>query len=271
MMQAYKILAIQPNQQMTTPDQIEYLNINNIYNIDCLEGMKRIKDKSIDMILCDPPYGCTSNSWDCKLPIMELWDTYNRIIKDDGVIALTAQGSFSAELILSNRKYYRYTLIWQKTHPKGFLNAKRMPLRSHEDILIFYKSLPTYNPQKTKDKPDQHKCRTNGDGKNYGKFDRTNTTLINHGDRYPTSVIKISNGNNKSLHPTQKPVELFEYLIKTYTNEGDTVLDNCMGSGTTAIACINNNRNYIGFENNKCYFDVSINRINDHASSLTNR
>jgi site-specific DNA-methyltransferase (adenine-specific) len=235
--------------------------LNRIYNEDCLEGMKDIPDGSVDMILCDLPYGTTQNKWDSIIPLGELWEQYNRIIKDDGAMVFTGQGLFSANLIKSNEQYFRYALIWEKTKAGGFLNAKRMPLQAHEDMLVFYKKLPTYNPQMIEGKPYTKKSVTNGDGKNYGKFDRVGAININSGTRYPRSVIKVSNDNHGSLHPTQKPVALFEYLIKTYTNEGETVLDNCIGSGTTAIACINTNRNYIGFELDKHYCDIANERV----------
>ena len=237
------------------------LEINKIYNMDCLEGMKKIEDKSIDMILCDLPYGTTHNKWDSVIPLDKVWEQYNRIIKDSGAMVFTGQGLFSVNLIKSNEQYYRYTLIWEKTKAGGFLNAKRMPLQAHEDILVFYKKLPTYNPQMIEGKPYTKKAVTNGDGKNYGKFDRVGTININNGTRCPRSVIKISNDNHGSLHPTQKPIELFEYLIKTYTNEGELVLDNCMGSGTTAVACINTKRNFIGFETDTTYCDLANKRI----------
>ena len=239
------------------------LEINKIYNEDCLEGMKRIPDKSIDMILCDLPYGTTRNKWDCIIPLEPLWKQYTRIIKGNGAIVLTGQAAFTASLIVSNPKAYRYSLVWEKTKAGGFLSAKRMSLQAHEDICVFYKKLPSYNPQMSKGEPYKITARTNGDGKNYGAFNRVGTTTINDGTRYPRSVIKIPNSNNNSLHPTQKPVALFEYLIRTYTNDSETVLDNCMGSGTTAIACINTNRNYIGFELDKNYYDIANKRIEE--------
>ena len=229
--------------------------------MDCLDGMKLIPDKSVDMILCDLPYGTTHNKWDSILPFDKLWLEYERVIKDCGAMIFTGQGLFTVNLIKSNENHYRYTIIWEKTKAGGFLNAKRMPLQAHEDIAVFYKKLPTYNPQMENGKPYVKKAVTNGDGRNYGKFDRVGATNVNKGLRYPRSVIKISNDNHGSLHPTQKPVELFEWLIKTYTNEGETVLDNCMGSGTTAIACINTNRNYIGFELSEEYCKIAEERI----------
>jgi len=225
--------------------------------------MRRIEDKSIDMILCDLPYGTTHNKWDGVLPFNKLWMEYERIIKDHGAMVFTGQGLFTVNLIKSNESHYRYTIIWEKTKAGGFLNAKRMPLQAHEDIAIFYKKLPTYNPQMESGKPYIKKAVTNGDGRNYGKFDRVGIVNANEGQRYPRSVIKISNDNHNSLHPTQKPVELFEWLIKTYTNVGETVLDNCMGSGTTAVAAINTKRNYIGFELDTTYWEIANNRIQD--------
>jgi site-specific DNA-methyltransferase (adenine-specific) len=176
-------------------------------------------------------------------------------------MVFTGQSLFSIDLIVSNKKDYRYTMIWEKTKAGGFLNAKRMPLQAHEDIIVFYKKLPTYNPQMTVGKPYTKKSVTNGDGKNYGNFDRVGTVKVNDGVRYPRSVIKIANDNHGSLHPTQKPVALFEYLIKTYTNEGDLVLDNCIGSGTTGVACKKTNRSFIGIELDENYFNIAKERI----------
>jgi site-specific DNA-methyltransferase (adenine-specific) len=254
---------------------VKILELNKIYNEDCIgeNGMCFIPDKSVDMILCDLPYGTTQNKWDNIIPFESLWKEYNRVIKDNGAMIFTGQSLFSVNLIKSNEKYYRYTLIWEKTKAGGFLNAKRMPLRAHEDIIVFYKKLPTYNPQMVEGKSYIKKAITNGDGKNYGKFDRVGTININKGMRYPRSVIKISNDNHGSLHPTQKPVALFEYLIKTYTNKGEIVLDNCMGSGTTAIACMNTKRNYIGFEwcpddPHDTYFKLANKRIEEHLDNI---
>lgn len=241
------------------------LELNKIYNEDCLEGMKNISDKSIDMILADLPYGVTAqNKWDVIIPFEPLWKQYDRIIKDNGAIVLTATKPFSSLLITSNPKMFRYDLIWRKNKSTGFLNANRMPLRAHEEILIFYKKLPTYNPQKTTGhKPVNSFTKHTSDGDNYGK---TKTRISGGGqtDRHPTSVLDINVINNDApdkFHPTQKPVELFEWLIKSYTSEGDLVLDNVMGAGTTAIACLNTNRNYIGFELNKEYYDLANERV----------
>ena len=246
--------------------------INKVHLGDCLELMKDIPDGSIDMILCDLPYGSTAFKWDVVIPFDKLWDQYKRIIKENGAIVLTAQQPFATDLINSNRKLFRYEIIWEKTMKLGFLNANKMPLRGHENILIFYKKLPTYNPQKTQTGKarnrnvkliNQTKSRYAG----YNNFRSVST--IDDGSRYPHSVVKFSNWNgsgfvknkNPGIHPTQKPVDLFEWLIKTYSNEGDLVLDNCSGSGTTAIACIRNNRNYICIEKEEKYYLDSLNRI----------
>lgn len=232
--------------------------------------MKNISDKSVDMVLCDLPYGVTTrNKWDTVIPFNLLWEEYKRIIKDNGVICLFGQGMFTAKLMISNTEMWRYNLIWHKTQPTGFLNANRMPLRNHEDICVFYKQLPTYNPQKTtghtrKVSSAEHKknCKVTT---NYGEH---NLKSYDSTERYPTSVITYSKDIQKTaLHPTQKPVALLEYLVKTYTNENETVLDNCMGSGSTGVACINTNRNFIGMELNEEYFKIAKDRIEKTINS----
>ena len=234
------------------------LDLNKIYNEDCLEGMKRIDDKSIDMILCDLPYGMTYNKWDTVIPLDRLWKQYKRVIKDNGAIVLTASQPFASELICSNRKLFRYEWIWEKENSTNFLNAKKNPLKKHENILVFYKKLPVYNPQMSKGKP-YTAVRKEKPSLNYYKNQKMAKT-VSDGERYPISIIKFSRDKEK-LHPTQKPVALFEYLIRTYTNERETVLDNCMGSGTTAIACLNTNRNFIGFELDEEYWKIANERI----------
>lgn len=236
-----------------------------LYQGDCLEVMKQIPDKSVDMILCDLPFGTTQNSWDKKLDLNKLFQEYERIVKSGGVIALFSQMPFSSDLVQANRKHFRYEWIWQKSHGTGFLNANRMPLKIHESILIFYDKLPTYSPQKTKGEPYLRKYKTDGDGRNYGEFQRAGKFTENHdGSRYPVDVIKFPQCNcskEKPVHPTQKPVPLLEYLIKTYTNDGETVLDNCMGSGSTGVACLNTNRGFIGIELDENYFRIAKERI----------
>ena len=239
------------------------MEINKIYNMDCLEGMKRIPDKSVDMILCDLPYGTTMNKWDSIIPLDKLWEQYERVIKDNGAIVLTAQTPFDKVLGVSNLKMLKYEWIWEKESGTGFLNAKKMPLKNHENILVFYKKLPTYSPQmRTGFKP--YTVKKGHHGTNYGTD--VGAITVSNGERYPLTVLK-ENRDKERLHPTQKPVALFEYLIKTYTNEGETVLDNCMGSGTTAIACMNTNRNYIGFELDEGYYEAAIKRIDNHEVS----
>lgn len=238
----------------------------NLYQGDCLEVMKEIKDKSIDMILCDLPYGTTQNKSDIIIPFEPLWKQYERIIKDSGAIILFAQGVFYIDLVNSNRKLFRYDLVWDKCLVSGFLNAKRMPLRQHEQIAVFYKKLPTYNPQFTQGKPLHSKgiAYTNKEIKNqnYGKFNITDDIRAGSTQKYPTSIIKFQKPHPSiTIHRTQKPVELLEYLIKTYTNENDLVLDNCMGSGSTCVACKNLNRSFIGIELDENYFNIAKERI----------
>ena len=237
------------------------LPLNTIYNQDCLEGMKLIDDKSIDMILCDLPYGTTACKWDVIIPFEPLWEQYKRIIKDNGAIVLTASQPFTSALVMSNIKDFKCELIWEKEQGTNQFLAKYYPLKKHENILVFCKSTPKYNPQF-----ETVKQKSSIRDKNGGIDLITGTVLKptvydNKGKKYPTSILKFNRELNNRYHPTQKPVALFEYLIKTYTNEGDIVLDNCMGSGTTAIACINTNRNYIGFEINKHYCDIANERI----------
>jgi len=228
---------------------------------DCLDRMASIKDGSVDMVMTDPPYGTTQNKWDSVIPLVPMWEHLKRVIKPNGVIVLTSQSLFTAQIMVTS-PFFRYSLIWEKTKAGGFLNANRMPLQAHEDITIHYKKLPTYNPQKESGKPYIKKAVSNGDGGNYGKFERVGTINTNNGERFPRSVLKISNDNHGSLHKTQKPVALMEYLIKTYTNEGETVLDFTMGSGTTGVACVNTNRNFIGIERDAAYFQIALDRIN---------
>lgn len=238
----------------------------NIKQGDCLELMKDIPDESIDMILCDLPYGTTRNKWDTVIPFDELWKQYNRIIKKHGAILLFGQELFMAKLILSNDKNFRYTLIWDKVLTTGHLNANRMPLRSHETIVVFYKHLPTYNPQKTLGNPNHGVGSSIGkhpkSNNNYGKYNVKDSDKT--GMKFPKSIITFEKTHPSiSVHPTQKPVSLLEYLIRTYTNSDDSVLDNCMGSGSTGVACVNTNRNFIGIELDCDYFKTAEQRINE--------
>jgi site-specific DNA-methyltransferase (adenine-specific) len=226
---------------------------------DCLELMKDIPDGSIDMILCDLPYGTTRNKWDSVVPFGALWDQYKRIIKENGAILLFAQPPFDKVLGSSNIKMLKYEWIWEKDNATGFLNANKMPLKKAENILVFYNKPPTYNPQKTAGKP--YKCKQGSGSSSWNYNEKQGGYLTeNSGDRFPTNIIKFNRDKSK-YHPTQKPVALLEYLVKTYTNPGDLVLDNCMGSGSTGVACINTGRRFIGMELDQGYFDISVNRI----------
>lgn len=233
-----------------------------LYKGDCLKLMADIPDKSIDMVLCDLPFGITRNEWDKKLPFNELWKAYRRLIKDNGAIVLFACQPFTSELVLSNKDMFRYELIWDKGLGTDFLNCRRKPMRSHENILIFANGQTTYNPQKWQSKPYK---RTSSDknSSNWGKIMECRGSSSANGLRYPLSIVKLSQRRVKHMHPTQKPTDLLEWLIKSYTNQGDTVLDNCMGSGSTGIACINTKRNFIGMEINDEYFNMAVQRIKD--------
>lgn len=240
-------------------------NKNILWYGECLQMMKQIPDQSINLICCDLPYGVTKNKWDSLIDLDLLWEQYERVIVENGAIVLFGQDKFSARLMLSNEKLHRYNLIWQKTTPTGHLNAKRMPLRSHEDILVFYKKLPTYNPQKTtgherKVSTAKHK-RNSKKTTNYGEH---GLTTYDSTERYPKSVLTFATDKQKSaLHPTQKPLELIKYLVKTYSNENDWVLDNTCGSNTTGLACFELNRNYIGIENDFDMYEISKERVGE--------
>lgn len=233
--------------------------------------MKDIPSKSIDLILCDPPYGVTQNSCDKKLPFEELWAEYKRIIKDNGAILLFGQGLFFVELVESNRAWFRYDLVWDKVLISGFLNAKRMPLRRHEHIAVFYKKLPTYRPQFTEGQPLHGRGKAYREkeliNRNYGSFEPTEDVRKGSTEKYPTSILTFPKAHpSKAEHPTEKPVALLEYLIKTFTDEGDLVLDNCMGSGSTIVACIRTNRRYIGYELSEEHFATAERRIYNEMS-----
>jgi len=254
------------------------LKLDNIYQGDCLELMKFIPDNSIDAVICDLPYGVLNRqseggSWDTIIPFEPLWEQYIRITKHNAAIVLFAQGMFTADLMQSNRKMWRYNLIWDKSLKSGFLNANRMPLRQHEDIVVFYRELPTYNPQMTKcpphrrnhskgnmAQPTQNRC--------YGKFVETPTIISD--EKYPSSIINFAKEhiNGKSYHPTEKPVDLLRYLVLTYTNKGDVVLDNCSGSGSTAVACWKEKRHFICIEKDPVYYEKSVKRIKTEMAQL---
>jgi site-specific DNA-methyltransferase (adenine-specific) len=236
------------------------LEFNKIYHEDCFDGFKRIPDKSIDLVLCDMPYGTTACKWDSILDLELIWKELSRISKDNAASVLFAQMPFSAKLVNSNINKFRYNWIWDKSQGTGHLNAKKSPLKNHEDILVFYEKQTTYNPQFSSGEPYKTISAYIG-SENYGSQVRVSTN--NNGIRYPKTIIRFRKERPR-LHPTQKPVALIEYLIKTYSNEGDTVLDFCMGSGTTAIAAINTKRNFIGFEKEKKYYEIALNRIKEH-------
>ena len=241
---------------------------NTIYNMNCLEGMKYIPDKSIDLILCDLPYGTTNCAWDSVIPFKDLWEHYKRIIKDNGAIVLTASQPFTTKLINSNLKWFRYEWIWKKgKHVTGFPNANRMPLKSHENICVFYKRLPTYNPQGLKQiKPKEVKRLPAMQVLGSRNITLNKTHVVKY-TNFPRSIIDFPR-DSKTFHPTQKPLSLFEYIILTYTNKGEVVLDNCMGGFTTAVACDNTGRNWIGFELQKEYCEKGLERINNNRDQL---
>ena len=225
---------------------------------DCLELMKGIPDGSVDLILCDLPYGTTRNSWDAVIPFDKLWEQYHRVAKENAAFVLHCQQPFTARLITSNEKEFKYCWCWHKKQCSGFLNAKKQPLRNYEDIAVFYRKQCTYNPQMRKGKPQLK--NTGGQTSNYGKF----TSQPHFSDEYyPTATLDFSLPRFRGGHPTQKPVALLEYLIKTYTNPGEVVLDNCMGSGSTCVAAVNTGRHYIGFELDPTYFDMACKRLDE--------
>ena len=232
-----------------------------LYNDDCLKVMPKLPDHSIDLVLADLPYAKTHNRWDSLIPFDSLWEQYKRLLKVGGVVALFGDEPFSSSLRLSNPKWYRYDWYWIKNRGSGFLNAKRMPLKAVETISIFYPKLPLYNPQMTEGKP--YKAKTGTKSTNWGSY-KTGWVTDNKGTRYPVNAIHF-NKIAKTIHPTQKPVDLLEYLIKTYTNEGMTVLDNVMGSGSTGVACKNLNRNFIGIEKDPDYFKLAKERLDGNV------
>ena len=239
--------------------------MNKLYKGDCLEVMKSIPDGSIDAIITDPPYGTTACKWDSVIDFELMWKQLNRIIKPNGAIVLFGSEPFSSALRMSNIKNYKYDWVWQKPKGTGHLNAKKQPMRDKEDICVFYKKQCTYNPQMTegapyKDKAGKDHAKNTSTTDSYGNY--TNYREVNKGVRYPKQVQKFGVVERGTLHPTQKPVELMEYLIKTYTNENETVLDFTMGSGTTVVAAKNLNRNFIGIEQDEKYFKIAEERIN---------
>ena len=242
----------------------------DLRNGDCLEIMKDIPDKSIDAIICDLPYGTTACKWDTIIPFQPLWEQYERIIKPNGVIVLTASQPFTSALVMSNPKLFRYEWIWIKNRGSNFALANKMPIKEHESVLIFYKKLPNYNPikqQRAESGKERVKTIINPStaSENYGGIVLQEGKIYDE-LRFPSSWQKFN--CEVGLHPTQKPVALMEYLIKTYTNENDVILDNCMGSGTCGVAAVNLNRNFIGIEMDEHYFEIAENRINEAKQTL---
>jgi len=246
------------------------LELNKIYNGDCLEIMKSIDDKSIDMILCDLPYGTTACKWDIIISFEPLWEQYKRIIKDNGAIVLFGSEPFSSHLRLSNIKNFKYDWVWEKTKAGNFQIVKYQPLKMHEIISVFSIKPHNYYPIKVEASENSKSRYKYAISKSKGKLNHMASGVFDYSENHdkefknPSSIVKCKS-DTFTLHPTQKPVALFEYLIKTYTNENETVLDNCSGSGTTAIACINTNRNYICIEKDKTYYDKSVERVSKHT------
>jgi site-specific DNA-methyltransferase (adenine-specific) len=244
-----------------------------LYQGDCLEVMKNIPDKSVDMILCDLPYGTTACSWDTIIPFDKLWEQYNRVIKDNGAICLFGSEPFASNLRLSKFDLYKYDWYWEKERGTGFARANKQPLRKIENICVFYKKQPFYNSVGKKlDKPYKHALpivKSNSDNVANSNLDNGERMYSSYEYSKKHNLLRFARKTKGSLHPTQKPVALMEYLIETYTNVGETVLDNCMGSGTTGVACKHLNRNFIGIELDPNYFEIAKNRIENEQTQLT--
>jgi DNA modification methylase len=249
---------------------------STFYQGDCLVEMDKIADKSVDMILCDLPYGTTACKWDSVIPFEPLWKHYERIIKDNGAIVLFASQPFTSILVASNIKLFRYEWIWDKVQPTGALTVKKMPMKQHENILVFYKQQPTYNRQMTDRKKEDLRVNAvrnkNNQKTNFG-YEHTGGMTMKYAADYdptkvnPKSIVTYSKQptRTKNLHPTQKPVELLKYLVRTYTNEFETVLDNTMGSGSTGVACKELNRHFIGIEKDEKYFEIAVSRVSAYC------
>lgn len=238
---------------------------STLLNGDCLDAMWLIPDGSVDLILCDLPYGTTQNKWDSVIPFEPLWSHYWRVLKPNGAVVLTAAQPFTSALVMSQPDAFKYQWVWEKSKVTGVLNAKKQPLRNHEDVLVFYRQQPTYNPQGVEPCSIRANTGRSSIGKssgNYGAISQTEDGAYEQTQtNYPRSVLKVAS-EGKTVHPTQKPVAPMEYLIRTYANEGETVLDNCMGSGTTGVACKNTGRKFIGIERDPEYFCIAKERIN---------
>lgn len=244
-------------------DSLEKARNIRLYHCDCLVGMSRIETGSVDLVLCDLPYGTTNCPWDTVIPFEPLWEHYRRILKPKGAVVLMAAQPFATDLINSARSLFRYDLVWEKTAPVGHANSHKMPLRSHELILVFYKRLPKYHPQGLVPL-EQPLVRKASEKKAGGVYHHgLGKQSVQRFTNYPRSILRFSNRKDKRVHPTQKPVALMEYLVRTYTDPGDLVVDNCMGSGTTAVACLNSGRRFVGFELDKQYYDTACYRVEE--------
>lgn len=252
--------------------------LNNITQGDTLDVMKNIPDKVIDMLLVDLPYGTTQNKWDSVIPLADLWNQYHRIVKDNGAMIFTGSGLFTAQLMLSNPKEFKYTMVWIKSKATNFLNAKKQPLRKHEDIVVFYRKQPTYNPQMTEGEAYSKGVRKNQVTGSYGDFDPT--LVASSGGRYPVDTLyfKTAESEGPVVHPTQKPVALGRYLIKTFSNPGDTILDNTSGSGSFLVSALMEGRNFVGIEKNENvalfkkqpvdYIEITKHRISEELNAM---
>jgi site-specific DNA-methyltransferase (adenine-specific) len=234
---------------------------------DCLMHMNYLPDASVDMILCDLPYGTTACAWDSIIPFAPLWEAYKRVAKPNAAIVLTASQPFTSALVMSNPKAFRYSWIWEKGKSSGHLNAKRMPMKKHEDVLVFSFGTPSYFPQGLVETNNNSARPAKGHARGEVYGTQRNDYAVSKMGNYPKSVLSFS-GEHKPIHPTQKPVALMEYLIRTYTNEGATVMDNCMGSGTTGVACVNTGRHFIGIERDGKYFEIAKTRIQNAKDAL---
>lgn len=241
------------------------IELDKIYNMDCLKGMEMIPDGSVDAVICDLPYGTTRNGWDSVIPMDELWAQYRRVCKPDAAIVLFSQQPFTSALVMSNLRMFRYEWIWQKETGTGHLNANRAPMKDHENIMVFSERQTVYHPQmKTGYEP--YHGMGGAPSSNYGRQHSVET--VSNGERFPTTVIRFGRDHG-GFHPTQKPVDLIRYLIRTYTNEGGVILDNCMGSGTTAVACIKEKRHFIGFELDSEYWRKACDRVERERRQLS--
>lgn len=255
---------VKPNLHKTSCCTLPFVQL---YNEDCLKTLERIETASVDLMLQDTPFGCTQNDWDIKPNFEIMWQEWERVTKENAAMIFFGTQPFASELILSRSAFFRYDLIWYKALGTGFLNANKMPMRNHEHILVFYKKLPTYNPQMGVGLRKKGNRKHDRNGTNYGRFatEGTSNYFDDEGKRFPQSVIDFSNGDRTSEndHPTQKPLDLMRYLINTYSNEGDLVFDGYSGSGTTAAACLKENRQFVGSELSKEYFEMSVKRLDE--------